>query len=151
MWRALSLVGGNTSPTMARSVFLEEYISRWKPRIKPTHKHDEDPQLSSSADKTMAESSSTQRSLPTANENTNAITTQQRVSSPEVCSKPTVPDERQIQTPSVPEIAIQSSLTSKQTDEPDIWSLANLLWNQAREAEAEASKGHTSLIGKSSF
>jgi hypothetical protein len=143
-------------PDHGAQCILEEYISRWKLRTKQTRKYDEDPQSSSGAEHVIAESSSTQIHSPTANENVN--TTEQQVPSPKVHSERAAPEqipvtsnESPIQAPSVTGTAVQSLSTSKQTVEPDVWTIADALWDQVRQDEAKVSERHNSLFGESSF
>ena len=139
-------------PDHGAQCILEEYISRWKLRIKQTRKHEADPQSSSGAEHVVAESSSTQIHSPTAN------ATEQQAPAPKVLTEPAAPEhvpiasnESPIQTPSVSGTAVQPSSASKQTVEPNVWTIADALWDYVRQAEAEASRQHNRLSGEPSF
>ena len=146
-------------PDHGAQCILEEYISRWKLRIKQTRKYGEDPQSPSGAEHVVSESSSTQIHSPTANAAADA--TEQQVLAPKVLIEPAAPEhvsvasnESPIQTPSVSGTAVQPSSASKQTvepDEADVWTIADALWDRVRQAEAEASRRHNRFSGKSSF
>jgi hypothetical protein len=143
-------------PDHGAQCILEEYISRRKLRIKQTRKHGEDPQSSSGAEHVVAESLSTQIHLPTAN--TTADATEQQAPAPKVLTEPAAPEhipvasnESPIQTPSISGTAVQPSSASTQTVEPDVWTIADALWDHVRQAEAEASQRHNRLSGESSF
>jgi hypothetical protein len=139
-------------PDHGAQCILEEYISRWKLRIKQTRKHEEDSQPSSGAEHVVAESSNTQIHSPTAN------ATEQQVPAPKGLTEPAASEhvpiasnESPIQTPSVSGTAVQPSSASKRTVEPDVWTIADALWDRVRQAEAEASRQHNSLSGESLF
>ena len=85
---------------------------------------------------------------------------ERQVPAPKVLTEPAAPEhvpvasnESPIQTPPVSGTAIQPPLASKQTVEPDVWTIADALWDRVRqaEAEAEASRRHNRLSGESSF
>jgi hypothetical protein len=143
-------------PDHGAQCILEEYISRWKLRIKQTRKHEEDPQSSSDAEHVVAESSSKQIHSPMANVAAN--TTEQQVPAPNVLTEPAAPEnipvasnESPIQTPSVSGTVVQPSSASEQTVEPDVWTIADALWDSVRQAKAEASRQHNKLFGESSI
>lgn len=58
-----------------------------------------------------------------------------------------VSDESPAQTQSVSAAVSQSLSASRQTAEADVWSIADTIWAQGRQAEAEASKEHRRLHG----
>ncbi|EXJ54956.1 uncharacterized protein A1O5_12867 [Cladophialophora psammophila CBS 110553] len=137
-------------PDHGAQCILEEYISRWKLRTQQTPKHEEDPRSSPSAEHITAVSSSTQINSATANENANP--TEQQVPSPKAHTGSAAPeqipvasDENPMQTPSACETAAQSPSASEQTVEPDVWHMADVLWAQVRQAEAEASREHNRI------
>jgi hypothetical protein len=139
-------------PDHGAQCILEEYISRWKLRVKQTRKHEEDPQSSSGAEDVLAESSSTQIHSPTAN------ATEQQRPAPKELTEPAAPEQVRVapnenpkQTPSVSGTAVQPSSASKQTVEPDVWTIADTLWDQVRRDEAEASREHNRIFGEPSF
>ena len=139
-------------PDHGAQCILEEYISRWKLRIEQTRKHGEDPQSPSGAEHIVAENSSTQIHSPTAN------AMEQQVPAPKVLTEPAAPEhvpvasnEGPIQTPPVSGTAIQPPSASERTVEPDVWTIADALWDRVRQAEAEASRRHNRLSGESSF
>lgn len=139
-------------PDHGAQCILEEYIARWKLRIKQTRTREEDPQSSSDAEHVVAESSSTLLHSPTAN------ATERQVPAPTVRTESAPPEhvaavlnESPIQTPSISGTAGQPSLASKQTIEPDVWTIADAQWDHVRQVEAEASRRHTRLFGESSF
>jgi hypothetical protein len=138
-------------PDRGAQCILEEYISRWKLRIQQTRKHEGDPQSSSSADHVVTESSSTRIHSPTAD------ATEQQVPTPKAPTEPGVPEyvpvasnESPIETPSISVTAVQPSSASNESIKPDVWTIADALWDCARQAEAEASRRHDRLFGESS-
>ena len=138
-------------PNRGAQSILEEYISRWKLRIGQTRKHEEGPQPSSGAEHVVAESSSTKIHSSTAN------ATEQQVPAPKGLTEPAASEnvpiasnESPIQTPSVSGTAVQPSSASKQTVEPDVWTIADALWDRVRQAEAEASRQYNRISGESS-
>jgi len=81
---------------------------------------------------------------------------EQQIPTPKVLTEPAAPEhvasnESPIQTPPISGTAVQPSSASKQTVEPDVWTIADALWDRVRQAEAEASREHNRLSGESSF
>jgi hypothetical protein len=141
-------------PDHGAQCILGEYISRWKLRIKQTRKHEEDSQPSSGAEHVIAGSSSTQIHSPTANATEQQVPAPKGLTEPAASERvPIASNESPIQTPSVSGTAVQPSSASKQTVEPDVWAIADALWDRVcqAEAEAEASRQHNRLSGESFF
>ena len=143
-------------PDHGAQCILEEYLSRWKHRAEQNHKRQEESQSSSGSECVIAEGSSAQVQPPTADENANTMGLQlpsQNVSAEPAPPGPisVVPNENPTQTTSVPGTAIQPLAASKKLVEPDEWSIADTVWSQVRQAEAEASKEHDRLWSKSCF
>ncbi|KIW20496.1 hypothetical protein PV08_01071 [Exophiala spinifera] len=136
-------------PDHGAQCILEEYISRWKLRIKQTPHH-EDPQPSPGVEHLLLDSSSTQKDSAMAKED--ASTTEQQVPSSKIRTEPAAPEqiptsrnESPIPTPPTSGAAAQSVSASNQTTENDVWNIGDSLWAQVRQAEADASERYNRI------
>ncbi|KAL9615755.1 MAG: hypothetical protein Q9160_009282 [Pyrenula sp. 1 TL-2023] len=134
---------------------LEEYISRWRLRIKRTGEH-EDTQFTSSSVDALAESSSGKARSRMSNDNNN--TAEQQVTSQRRNTEIEAPDRTHVasnqslaQSQLVSGSGLHSLSTSKQTVEPDVWTVADDIWAEGRKVEAEAFKEHRKLHCEFSF
>jgi hypothetical protein len=139
-------------PNHGAQCILEEYISRWKLRIKRTRKNEEDPQPSPGAEHVVAESSSTKIHSPTANATERQVPASKELTEPAASEHvPIASNESPIQIPSISGTAVQPSSASKQIVEPDVWTIGDALWDQVRQAKAEGSRRHNWISSESFF
>ena len=140
-------------PDHGAQCILEEYISRWKLRIKEAHEPGEDVRTSSGADHAGAQSSRKQTPPSTVDEETKKTDKQlpsQELSTESSETEPISEASNAAQGKAISAEAVQSSSAPKTTSKADMWTIADAIVDQVRQARAEASKGYYAIFGKSS-